>query len=67
MIPRRIRLDAQTEAESAIRSAIATVEQMPADCRLTDAVVLLQASLASVADYIDGELTVRRSVITRPG
>jgi hypothetical protein len=53
-IPRRIRIDQQTPAEAAIRAAVEAVEALPADVRLTDAVVLLQAARENVADYVDG-------------
>lgn len=53
-IPRRIRLDQNSAAELAIRSAIHAVEALPADVRLTDAVVLLQEARENVADYVDG-------------
>lgn len=53
-IPRRIRIDQQTPAEAAIRAAIAAVEALPADVRLTNAVISLQAARESVADYVDG-------------
>jgi hypothetical protein len=60
-IPRRSKLTELTPAERAIYDAVQVVEAMPADVRLTDAVVLLQAARASVADYIDG-VHKRRSV-----
>ena len=41
-IPRRCRLELLTTEEYAIRNAIVLVEQLGADPRLTDAVVLLQ-------------------------
>lgn len=52
-IPRRVRLDLNTEAELAIRHAIDKVEELGADPLLTDAVVLLDEALDKVADYID--------------
>lgn len=60
-IPRRSRLDRMTQAERAIYDAVQMVEAMPADVRLTDAVVLLQAARDSVADFVDG-IDGRRSV-----
>jgi pyridoxal biosynthesis lyase PdxS len=53
-IPRRVSIEDMTLAERAILDAVAAVERMPADVRLTDAVVLLQAARESVADYVDG-------------
>lgn len=60
-IPRRSRMEQWTAAERAIYDAVRAVEAMPADVRLTDAVILLQAARDSVADYIDG-LDRRRCV-----
>ena len=54
-IPRRMRIDLYTPAELAIRNAVLAVEEMPADIRLTDAVVLLQKAKEKVADYVDSE------------
>ncbi len=53
-LPRRIFVDRMTPAETAIRSAIHTVEELPADIRLTKAVVLLDRARELVADYVDG-------------
>jgi len=53
-VPRRARLDRLTAAERAIFDAVQAVETLPADVRLTDAVVLLQAARESVADFVDG-------------
>lgn len=60
-IPRRARMDQWTVAERAIYDALQAVEAMPADVRLTDAVVLLEAAKDSVADFVDSR-TVRRGV-----
>jgi hypothetical protein len=43
-----------TPAEHAIDAAMQAVEALPADVRLTDAVVLLGAARECVADYTDG-------------
>ena len=59
-IPRRAQLEHQTPAEAAIRAAVAAVEDLPPDVRLTDAVTLLLAGLDSVADYVDGQADWRR-------
>jgi hypothetical protein len=64
-IPRRNDMQRWSDAERAIYAAMEAVEKMPADVRLTDAVVLLGAARDSVADYIDGKLR-RRSVSERP-
>jgi hypothetical protein len=61
-IPRRARLDRMTHAEREILAAVAAVERVGADVRLTDAVVLLQAARESVADYVDGVVEKRRYV-----
>lgn len=53
-IPRRIRIDLATPEEMAIRNAIAAVEAMGADVRLTQATILLDQALSKVADYVDG-------------
>ena len=53
-IPRRIRIDQFSPAERAIYDAVKEVPSLPADVRLTDAVVLLQAARESVADFFDG-------------
>lgn len=52
--PRRCYLELMTPAELAIRAAMAEVEKMPADVRLTDAVVFLSHASDKVADYVDG-------------
>ena len=52
-IPRRIRLDQMTPAELAIVHAVNMVEALPADVRLTRAVVALQEARNHVADYVD--------------
>ena len=61
-IPRRVYLPKNIPAEKSIRTAIASVEELPADPRLTDAVVLLGAALDSVADWVD-DVRCRRSVV----
>lgn len=52
--PRRACLWRFTPAEQAIYDAVQAVEAMPADVRLTQAVVLLQHAHNMVADYVDG-------------
>lgn len=59
--PRRSQMEKWSEAEAAIHLAVQSVEAMPADVRLTDAVTLLQAAKDSVADFIDG-VDSRRTV-----
>jgi len=51
---RRNDLMEMTAAELQIREATMLVEQMGADSRLTDAVVLLERAQSKVADFIDG-------------
>lgn len=58
--PRRCYLDLMTPAELAIRAACLAVEEMPADVRLTDAVVLLGQAKDAVADFVDGIQATRR-------
>lgn len=53
-IPRRCYVDKWTPAERAIADAIAAVEKVGADKRLTDAVILLGQAKDRVADYVDG-------------
>jgi hypothetical protein len=53
-IPRSADMGQWSPAERAIVEAVKAVEAMPADVRLTDAVVLLAAARDSVANYIDG-------------
>ena len=53
-IPRRNRIDQFTPAEKGIWDAVQAVEALPADPRLTDAVVLLARAREKVADFVDG-------------
>lgn len=53
-IPRRCKVERLVPAELAIRAAMLVVEEMPADMRLTRAVVLLQEARDRVADFVDG-------------
>lgn len=53
-IPRRARIDKFAPAEKAIYDAVQAIEAMPADQRLTDAVLLLQKARDWVADFVDG-------------
>jgi hypothetical protein len=53
-LSRRSQLFANSSEELQIRQAVEAVEQMGADVRLTDAIVLLQAARESVADFLDG-------------
>lgn len=52
---RRCRRDLMVPAETAITEAMYAVEGMPADVRLTDAVVLLGKARDRVADFVDGK------------
>jgi hypothetical protein len=63
-IPRRSDMTKWSRAERMIFEAVEAVEALPADRRLTDAVVLLQAARESVADYIDKGPRIPRVVIT---
>ena len=51
--PRRHSLDLNTPAELAIRDAMIEVEKLPADGRLTEAVVLLEKAKTLVSDHVD--------------
>jgi hypothetical protein len=55
-ISRRARLDLNEPAELAIGKAIYEVEKLPADERLTNAVILLSQAKGLVADFIDESL-----------
>lgn len=55
-IPRRIRIDLLSPAETAIRNAMLAVEDMAADPLLTEAVTLLGQAREKVADYVDKQL-----------
>jgi len=52
--PRRVYQDLYVPAETAILKAMQEVEKMPADVRLTEAVILLGKAKDKVADYVDG-------------
>lgn len=54
-VPRRFRIDQNVPAELAIRAAMDAVEAMPADVRLTEAVISLGEALEHVADFVDGK------------
>ncbi len=51
--PRRNRMDHLTPAETAIRAAMAAVEEAGAHVLLTDAVVLLGQAADKVADFVE--------------
>ena len=50
---RRADIDHMIEAELAIRRAVIEVEKLPADARLTEAVILLGRAQDRVADWVD--------------
>lgn len=50
---RRITIDLNKPAELAIRNAMLEIEKLPADVRLTDAIVKLDEARNLVADYVD--------------
>lgn len=52
-LPRRIRIDLFTPAETAIRAAMMAVEEAGCDVLLTEAVNLLAQAQRKVADYVD--------------
>ena len=51
---RRIQMQKWTPAERAIFDVVQLIEAMPADVRLTDAVVLLGMARTRLADFVDG-------------
>lgn len=55
-IPRRIRLDLLTPPEVALRAALAAVEAMPADIRLTKASTMISLALNEVGQYVDEQM-----------
>lgn len=66
-IPRRIRQDLMTHGEVAITRAIAIVEAMGADARLTDAVTLLAQARDRVADFVDDSAATAHGAGERKG
>ena len=56
MVPRRNILEFNTPAELAIFNAMQEVEKMPADVKLTDAVVLLAKAKEFVSDFEDAQI-----------
>jgi hypothetical protein len=52
-IARRNRIDLNTPAELAIRTAIKVVEEAGCDILLTDAVMLLVSAREKVADFVE--------------
>jgi len=55
-IPRKIRLDLATPPEVALRAALAAVEAMPADTRLTAASLKVQEALDLVSTYVNEQM-----------
>jgi hypothetical protein len=55
-MPRRIRLDLATPPEVALRAALAAVEAMPADTRLTEASTHVSAAIELVGRYVDEQM-----------
>ena len=55
-VPRRIRLDLMTPTEVALRAAMAAIEAMPADTRLTAASARVSEALDLVGSFIDDQL-----------
>jgi len=54
-LARRADMSRWTEAEVAIHHAVEKVEEMGADGRLTQAVILLDRARTAVANYVDEE------------
>lgn len=55
-IPRKIRQDLNCNAELSIFSAMAEVEKLPANEKLTEAVILLSKAKDLVSSFIDDKL-----------
>ena len=62
---RRNNLDQLEPSELAIVSAVEAVESMPADTRLTEAVILLGQARDKVADYVDELLLLRKARLAK--
>jgi len=62
-ILRRHNLNELSPAEIAFRNAMAEVEKLGADERLTDAIILLDKAKNKVADFIDGVETPKIKVV----
>jgi adenosylcobalamin-dependent ribonucleoside-diphosphate reductase len=62
MVPANGGLREKTFEEIAIEQARAAVEALPADVRLTDAVILLESAECAVRDYVDHKPVMRRYV-----
>lgn len=60
---RRRTIEQLSKGERAIYDAVDTIEEMGADIRLTDAVVLLQEAREAVADYVDGVNPNKRRIV----
>lgn len=54
-VPRRICKSYWTPAEQAVQDAVDLVERLGADVRLTEAVNLLAAARAKIADYVESK------------
>lgn len=60
-IPRKTREDLNSNAELSIFSAIAEVEKLPANEKLTEAVILLLKAKDLVSEFIDEKLNNEKS------
>lgn len=59
-LPRRNYVDLMVPAEKAILEAIRAVEELPADVRLTDAVILLGHAKDKVSDFVDRDVATEK-------
>ena len=57
-IPRRAYIDLLVPAEKAIHDAIALIEKLEPDERLTDAIVFLSKAHDKVSDYVDNKAEI---------
>jgi hypothetical protein len=59
VIPRRNRIDLNTPAEKSIYYAIQEVENIGADVKLTEAVILLIKAKDLISDYVDFHIKIK--------
>lgn len=65
-LPRRCNLQENSPAEIAIRKAMEEVEKLPANEKLTDAIIILNEAFNLVADYVDIEIEKKESQTLKP-
>lgn len=55
-LPRRSRVDLQTNPERVLYNAVGVIENMGADIRLTEAVTLIEKARSLVSEVVDEQL-----------